>query len=118
MRVLRQNTSRETPSPQTSLGRGPRVVERAIDMHGRLEPGNLPGVVGLAAILVGLGKKEVPAGVQRVDFELVILQAFAVRVDENLEIVVAERSPNRGRESTPHVRLFHLGGDVKVLGVP
>src|SRR5581483_4546019 len=46
-----------------------RIVDRAVDGHGGLQAGDLPAVVGVSAEAVGLGQKEVPAGVERVHFE-------------------------------------------------
>jgi hypothetical protein len=47
-------------------------------VDGGFEAGNGPGVVGFGAVQVGLGEKEVPAGVAGVEFEFVVGVGVAV----------------------------------------
>ena len=82
------------------------------------QPGNLPAVVGRAAVLVGLRQEQVPVGVERVDLEFEVFVVVAVGVDEDFEIVVVEDDRVVLGERAPDVRLFQFGGDVEVLVVP
>ena len=48
------------------------MVQRALDGDRGFQSGDVPTIVGLAALAVRLGKEEIPAGVERVHLELVI----------------------------------------------
>src|SRR4051794_3082296 len=96
----------------------PGVIESTSDVHGSPQPGNLPFVPRFASAPVRLIEKEVPTGVQRVDFELVILERVAVRVDEDLEVVVVKDNRIMFGERAPNMRVLDIGGNVEVLVVP
>ena len=65
-----------------------RIIERAGDVHGGLEPGDLPLVYRRSTIAIGLFQEQVPLGVECVDLDLIVLVIVAVGIDEDLEVVV------------------------------
>ncbi len=91
------------------------VVQRALDMHRRLEPFNLPAIVGRSAVAIRLLEKQVPARIEGVDFELAVIVIGAVRIDEELKVIVLKNNGIVLRERAPDVRLFHVSGNVKIL---
>jgi hypothetical protein len=66
------------------------LVESALDADGGLKARDGPGVVGVAALAVGLVEEEVLAGVERVDLELEVTGVGEGRLEEQLEVVVVE----------------------------
>jgi hypothetical protein len=69
-------------------------------------------------VFVRLRQKQIPAGVQCIDFELKVLVAIAVGVDKNFKIVVAKDNTVVFGQRSPNMRFFQFGGDVEVLAVP
>ena len=67
-----------------------RVVERAVEGHSGPETGNVPAVVRVAVLVVRLVEEEIPAGIEGVDLKLVVAGGGGKRLDEDLEVVVAE----------------------------
>src|ERR1035441_4313606 len=82
-----------------------RVVQGAVDYDGRAQARYFPTVIGLAAFAVGLGQEQIPSGIERVDLELEVVAPIARRIEEDLEIVVAEDHRIVCRQRGPHVRL-------------
>ena len=64
------------------------VIERAIDMNSGFQSGNLPFVLCFAARLIRFVEQQIPPGVEGVHFEFVIVESIAIRIDEDLEIIV------------------------------
>ncbi len=75
-------------------------------------------VVGRAAVFIGLGQEEIPARIQRIHFKFEVFVAVAVRVDEQLLIVVAENNRVVLNQRGPDTRLLQFGGDVEIIAVP
>src|SRR5216684_773213 len=89
-----------------------RVVESAADVYGRLQPGNFPFVVRFAAVLIWFGQEEVPAGVERIDLELVVFEPVAVGIDKYFKVVILKNDGVVLGEGCPDMRLLELGGNV------
>ena len=51
-----------------------RIVERPPDLYGGAQARNLPFIPRFAAMFVRLVEKQVPAGVERVNFKFVVLE--------------------------------------------
>ncbi len=95
-----------------------RIVQRAVDVDGRFEAGDVPAIVGPAAVFVRPWQEEVPAGVERVHLEFVVLVIVAVGIDEEFEIVVVEDDRIVLGERPPDMRFFQLRGDIEIFVVP
>ncbi len=112
MHSLRTAKGRAISTVQ-ALSLSDRVVQRAHDLDAGLEPLDVPGVDGRAAVAVGLDEQEVPDRVQGVHLQLVIVVGVAVGVDEDLEVVVLEDDGIPGRQGGPDVGLLEVGADVE-----
>ena len=95
-----------------------RVVERSPDLDRGFQSRDLPAVLGLASVFVRLRKEEIPAGVERVDFKLVVIVRIAVRIDEDLEVRIDKNDGIVLRQGGPDVRFLQLGRDVEIFIVP
>src|SRR5262249_44893466 len=85
---------------------------------GCAETRDLPTIIGVATVLVRPRQEEIPNSAERIDLELVILVIVAVRVDEDLEVVLMEDHGVVLAVRRPDVGLFELRADVEVLVVP
>src|SRR5207247_5934608 len=72
----------DTPAEIAIFG----FVQRAFHKHSRSETGDFPTVHGGTAVFVRLLEEQIPAGVQRVYLELVIVMTVPVRVDKDFEV--------------------------------
>ena len=70
-------------------------------MDGGLQAWDFPFIDGRAAVAIRLLEKQVPLGVECVDFDLIVLVVVAVGVDEDLEVVVMENDRIMLRQSVP-----------------
>ncbi len=94
------------------------IVDGSLHLDGGAEAGDLPAVVGRAAVFIGLGEEEVPGGVEGVHFEFEVFVGVGVGIDEEFEVVVVEDDGVVLGEGAPDVGFFEFGGDVEVLFVP
>ena len=65
-------------------------IDRAADVDAHPETGDVPCVNGRTAIAVRLREEQVPGGAECIHFEFVVRVRVAVRIDEDLEVIVLE----------------------------
>ena len=75
-------------------------------------------VDGRPSIAIRLDQEQVPRRAERVHFQLVVGVRVAVRIDEQLEVVVAEDDGVALDQRAPDVGLLQFGGDVEIVVVP
>lgn len=95
-----------------------RGVQGTAQVYGVFQPGDVPVMQGVVAAAVGLRQEEIPHGVEGVHLYLDVVFRVAVRVNEYLEIRVAEDDGIMLREGCPQVFLLHVGVHVKVGVIP
>ena len=84
-----------------------------------LRPGMSQRILRLAAVAVGLLQAQVPDGVEGVHLQLGVVVVVAVRIEEDLEVVVfVEDVGIVLGVGALDVRLLQLGADVEILVVP
>ena len=96
-----------------------RVVDRAVEVDPGPNPFEVEVVIGLTAVEVALVEQEIPLRGERIDLQLEVVEPVAVRIEEDLEVVVLLVDERVAlREGGLDVRLLHGGADVEVLVVP
>ena len=94
------------------------IVQGAVDMNGGFRAGNFPRILWVAAIQIRLVQSQVPRGVKRVHLELVIWLRLASGINKHLEVGIIEDDRVVIGQRGPDVRLFELGGNVKIIVIP
>ncbi len=74
---------------------------------------DIPTVVRTAAIFVGLVQVQIPAGIERIDFEFKVRMIVAIWVDKQFEVIVLKDHRIVFFQGGPHMRLFQVGGQCK-----
>ena len=74
--------------------------------------------MGLAAVAIRFVEQQIPARVQGIDLELVILMGVPIRIDEHFEIRIIENHRIVIRERCPDVRFFEFGGNIQIIFIP
>jgi hypothetical protein len=87
-------------------------------VYGGQQSGDLPTVIGPAALAVRFVEKQVPPGIQGVHLEFEIVAGVARGIEENFEIVVVEDHRIVLGEGGPNVRFLEFGGHVEIPVVP
>mmetsp|Transcript_3213 Transcript_3213/g.6881 ORF Transcript_3213/g.6881 Transcript_3213/m.6881 type:complete len:271 (-) Transcript_3213:213-1025(-) len=77
-----------------------------------------PGRVLEAAVAIGLVQGEIPSGVERIHFELLVIVCRRVGIYKDLEVVVMKDHGIVLCESRPDIWLLQFGSDVKEAIVP
>ena len=70
------------------------------------------------AVAVGLDEEQIPGRAERVHLELVVLVRVAVRIEEDLEVVVLEDDGVALGDRRPDVGFVELRRDVQRLVIP
>lgn len=90
------------------------IIQRAVNMYGRLQPLDVPFVQSVAVVLVRFRKKEIPLRVESIDFQFTVLMAVSVGIEEDFEIIVMEDNLIAFGDRGPHMRLLQFGADIEI----
>ena len=94
------------------------VIDGSSDMHRAFEAGEITAEDRHAALAIGLGEAEFPDRAEGIDLEFVVVEAIAVRVDEDFEVVIFKHDGILLSDGAPDVWLLKFCADVEVVIIP
>ena len=87
-------------------------------MHRALQTIEIASQHGNSAFPVRFRKTQFPYRPERVDLKFVVIQTIAIRIDEDLKIIILEHHRVLFGNRPPDMGLFQLSSDVEKLIVP
>ena len=95
-----------------------RIIDRTIYMNCGTKAVHIVAVQTAAAVTVWFGKKQIPYGVQNVDFKFIVMIGIGIRVDKNFKIIVEKDYGVALGQMTPDFVSVKKGSNVQVFIIP
>ena len=87
-------------------------------MDHHAEPAYIPSVNRGTAVAVWLDQQQIPYGIERIDFEFIVLMGVPVGIDKDFKVVIVKNDRFPFRECRPNLILFELRREIETLVVP